>query len=352
VSASATLTGVQIVPSTAQILTSTLGKQYQFTLAGTFSDGSTGFLTGSATWSSTNQNVATVAAGLATSTGYGTTTITATVNGLTATASLTVSLPTLLSIVVTPSTPTIYQGTAIQLKATGTYADGSSVDVTSTVTWSSSDINIANVSATGLVQSFGLGTATITATHGSITGTASLTVVPPFAWTATGSNGASATVSSGATANFALALAPDKNFTGLVAFACTNLTPNSVCTVAPPSANVTTGSPVSVAVTIKTGQLVSAQTYKVPLIREIAFAVLPALLLLLLPSTGYRRVRRFGSAALLLTVLYCCVSCGGGSGNTGTSGGSSTPSGSYTVVVTASSAGDAPQRINLTIIVQ
>ena len=74
------------------------------------------FSTGSATWTSSNPSVATVAAGLATSTGYGTTTITATVDGVSATASLTVGTPALASISVTPQTVSIYQGTAIQLQ--------------------------------------------------------------------------------------------------------------------------------------------------------------------------------------------------------------------------------------------
>lgn len=96
-SSTATVTGVEITQATAQITTSSLGKQYQFTLKATYSDGSTGFLTRSASWSSSDQTVATVAAGLATSTGYGTTTITASIDGLSATASLTVTIPTLSS---------------------------------------------------------------------------------------------------------------------------------------------------------------------------------------------------------------------------------------------------------------
>jgi hypothetical protein len=114
--------------------------------------------------------------------GYGTTTITATVGGQLTTASLTVAEPPLSSITVAPSTVTVYQGTAIQLTATGQYADGSSVDVTNTVTWNSSNTSAATVSAGGLVQSVGLGTATISATMQSITGASLLTVVPPFAW--------------------------------------------------------------------------------------------------------------------------------------------------------------------------
>ena len=114
--------------------------------------------------------------------GYGTTTITATVGGQLTTASLTVAEPPLSSITVAPSTVTVYQGTAIQLTATGQYADGSSVDETNTVTWNSSNTSAATVSAGGLVQSVGLGTATISATMQSITGASLLTVVPPFAW--------------------------------------------------------------------------------------------------------------------------------------------------------------------------
>ena len=176
ISSTATLTGLQIVPATAQIATSTVGKQYQFTLKGTFSDGSTGFLTGSASWTSSNQTVATVAAGLATSTGYGTTTITATVNGVSTTATLTVTAPALTSINVTPQSTTIYDGTALQLKATGLYADGSSVDITNSVTWTSANTTIATVSATGLVQSLAIGNVTISAAD-TVTSSASVSVV-------------------------------------------------------------------------------------------------------------------------------------------------------------------------------
>jgi 6-phosphogluconolactonase (cycloisomerase 2 family) len=274
ISSTATLTGLQIVPATAQIATSTLGKQYQFTLKGTFSDGSTGFLTGSATWSSSDTGVATIAAGLTTSTGYGTTMITATVNGVSATATLTVTTPTLTSITVTPQSTTIYKGTAIQLKASGLYADGSSVDLTNSVTWTSSDTTIATVSAKGLVQSLALGNATISAAD-TVTGTASLNIVTAFTWGATGSNGTSASVSSGGSANFGLSLAPDHNFAGLVTFACSNLPPNATCSVNPPSATLANGSAANVNVTITTGQTLSGQIRRKPLELNLALLTLP-----------------------------------------------------------------------------
>ena len=75
------------------------------------------------------------------------------------------------------------------------YADGSSVDLTNAVTWTSSDTTIATVSAQDLVQSLALGNATISAAD-TVTGTASLNIVTAFTWGATGSNGTSASVSS------------------------------------------------------------------------------------------------------------------------------------------------------------
>lgn len=121
--------------------------------------------------------MATVAGGLATSTGYGATTITATVNGYSATTSLTVAEPPLTSIAVTPQPISVYQGTAIQLKAAGTYADGESGDVTGSVTWISSDNTIATVSAAGLVQTLLPGSVTITAKLQGISGTSLVTAV-------------------------------------------------------------------------------------------------------------------------------------------------------------------------------
>lgn len=58
-------------------------------------------------------------------------------------------------------------------------------------TWSSSAPTIASVSATGLVTGVGVGTATITATSGGRTGSATITVVPRVATVAVASSGGS-----------------------------------------------------------------------------------------------------------------------------------------------------------------
>jgi uncharacterized protein YjdB len=86
-------------------------------------------------------------------------------------------LPTLISIAVTPATATVAVGASTQLTATGTFVDGTTQDFTSLVNWSSSNAAAATVGyQTGLVSGLASGTPTITATLGSVTSTAQVTV--------------------------------------------------------------------------------------------------------------------------------------------------------------------------------
>lgn len=88
----------------------------------------------------------------------------------------------LVSIAVTPATPSIAAGATQQFTATGTRADGSTVDITATVTWASSDAAVAGFLTPdvdkGLATGIAAGTATITATdaESSISGTTDMTV--------------------------------------------------------------------------------------------------------------------------------------------------------------------------------
>jgi hypothetical protein len=79
--------------------------------------------------------------------------------------------PTLTAITVTPVTPSIVQGNTRQMTATGSYDGGSPAkDITGSVDWSTSDANIATVSSGGLVTGVKAGSATITASKGTISG--------------------------------------------------------------------------------------------------------------------------------------------------------------------------------------
>ena len=89
---------------------------------------------------------------------------------------LTVSNKTLSSISVTPQSQTLVAGTQQQYTATATYSDGSFADVTTSVTWASSNTGVATISTSGLATAVATGTTTISATLGTVNGTATLTV--------------------------------------------------------------------------------------------------------------------------------------------------------------------------------
>jgi len=88
------------------------------------------------------------------------------------------SPPGLTSISVTPVNPMISDGNQQQFKATGKFSDGSMQDLTASVTWSSSDKNVATISTGGLAATVGTGSSTIKAVSGSVPGSTLLTVTP------------------------------------------------------------------------------------------------------------------------------------------------------------------------------
>jgi len=104
-----------------------------------------------------------------------------------------VPAPVLVSIAINPSSPVVLPGGALQLTAIGNYSDGSTADLTSTVSWSSAQPTIATIGSTagtqGLTTGVATGTDVITATFGAFSATATLTV--DFALTGSLSTGRS-----------------------------------------------------------------------------------------------------------------------------------------------------------------
>src|SRR5207237_9612068 len=157
----------------------------QFTSTGTFTDSRAQDITRPVQWSSSNTGVATISnasgtQGLATSVTTGSTTITATSGTVNGSTTLTVTAATLTSITVTPANPSIAMGTTQQFKATGTFSDNSTQDLTTTAVWSSDNTGVATISNTagsqGLATPVAIGTANIAATSGAISGATQVTV--------------------------------------------------------------------------------------------------------------------------------------------------------------------------------
>src|SRR2546422_5414182 len=127
------------------------------------------------TWTSGTPTVATVSAtGLVTGVSGGTATVTATSEGKTGSAAITVAAP-VASVTVAPASASVAVSGTVQLAATTKDAVGN-VLTGRVVTWTSGTPTVATVSATGLVSGVSAGTATVTAASEGKTGSSAITV--------------------------------------------------------------------------------------------------------------------------------------------------------------------------------
>jgi uncharacterized protein YjdB len=163
----ATLLSISLSPANNAI---PCGAATQFSAVGTYTDSIPTYVTNSVTWSSSDTSVATISNdagsnGKVTFVASGTTTISATSGNIVGSTRLTV-IP-LVSISVSPANPTVAIGATQQFTATGTYSNGTSLDVTKLVSWSSSSTGIASISnasgSNGISTSLNNGTTTLTA---------------------------------------------------------------------------------------------------------------------------------------------------------------------------------------------
>jgi len=97
--------------------------------------------------------------------------------GKSGSASLMVTDAVLDLVVLSPANPVIVYPPWLQLTASGVYSDGSTQDLTASVTWTSAAPTTASISSSGLATSIDPGTSTITATLGTKSGNALLTVM-------------------------------------------------------------------------------------------------------------------------------------------------------------------------------
>jgi hypothetical protein len=184
VSATASLTveaftAIAIKPASGTVAP---GTAIALAATGTLTDGTTQNLTNSVLWTSSNASLATMSNvsgsfGQAEGISPGAVTITATFSGMVGVASLTVSDATLSSITIKPANPSIVLGAHQQFSATGMFSDGSTEPLTGQVSWTSTDIGVALINATGQISTTGTGTSTIGASLNEVSGTTLLTVI-------------------------------------------------------------------------------------------------------------------------------------------------------------------------------
>jgi len=179
---------ISVSPSAGNVSV-TIGQTAQFRAYGASQMGSgtptTAEITNSVQWSVVNPSIATItSSGIATAIAPGKTIVTASSDGLTASSDITVTSSSGSGagsgapyINITPGTATeTFLGETTQFIATGSLTGGVSQSLASQVQWSSSNIQVGTITATGLATAVGSGTTTITAQSGGTIATATMTV--------------------------------------------------------------------------------------------------------------------------------------------------------------------------------
>jgi hypothetical protein len=172
---------LEVSPKTASL---PVGMSQAYTVRGFDADKSNSIeLTTIAKWSVVDEDIADNSgerSGDFTAKKKGTTKVTATVNELTADATLEVIAPAVLSIDVLPRDSMLTVGGKQQLIAVANYSNDSSKDVTSEATWSSANGSIVGVNddlAKGMITGLKIGSTEVSVELGQIGGSATVSVV-------------------------------------------------------------------------------------------------------------------------------------------------------------------------------
>ncbi|MDO2949138.1 Ig-like domain-containing protein [Aeromonas simiae] len=177
----ATLSHLAITPASLSL---PKGLKQPLQARATYSDNSVIDVTEQASWSSSNANIVRIdAPGVIRGQTTGKAAITATFDGQSAQAEITVTPATLshltMAIEETPTeTISLPAGVTQALEVWATYSDGSDIDVTTQAVWQSSHPGIVQIDAPGVVRGQAMGNAMVTATFGGLSAQAEITVTP------------------------------------------------------------------------------------------------------------------------------------------------------------------------------
>lgn len=178
----ATLVSLGLTPAANSLA---IGATAQLTALASYSDGSVVDVTDASTYVSASTAQVTVAAtGVITGVAPGTSVITASFGGRSATAGATTLsgavLPgvTISRLVVTPANGTVFVNGGMPFIATAFYSNNTNAIVTTAVSWTSSSTAIATVLPNGMATGVSAGNVVLTAALDGASGTANLTVLP------------------------------------------------------------------------------------------------------------------------------------------------------------------------------
>jgi trimeric autotransporter adhesin len=181
---SGSLTSILITPANSRL---SVGLNRQYMATGVYSNGTSENLTSLVTWTSSDNTIALPNASMQSNSGSvaglraGTVQISASLASVSAEVTLTLTNSTLSSVSVTPVLSSVAVGLNRKFTATGIYSDGSIENISHRVVWASSNTQTATMNASGELSSGvatgqAVGSVQVTATFGSVSGVATLTV--------------------------------------------------------------------------------------------------------------------------------------------------------------------------------
>ncbi|TGK33751.1 hypothetical protein EHQ12_17150 [Leptospira gomenensis] len=291
----ATLNSIDITPALPNIA---VGRNIGLTAMGTYSDGSVSDLTTSVAWTSDDTSIASVdntigRQGLTSGISQGIVPIRASLGGVNGSISLNVTAAVLDSIQVTLETTTIAKGTSTRAEARGIFSDGSNLNLSDQVLWSSSSDSVVQIGVLDsgpnrmiLLNSPSnghVGVARITASLSSVSGFADLTVTSPTL-VSLQVDPSHRSVSNGLSQNFtATGIYTDgssQNLTTQVVWASSNTSVAAIDNASGNQGKVTTLQPGAVNITASFGTVVSDPsilTVTAAALTEISIAPTPSL---------------------------------------------------------------------------
>ncbi|MCY4044721.1 MAG: Ig-like domain-containing protein [Cellvibrionales bacterium] len=157
-----------------------VGLARQLTATGEFNDGTSKDVSHDCDWLSNESSIASVnSQGMVTGESLGETQITASFNGLSATAMVSVKDANIMNITIDPDNFSLTKGYSQQLEAFASFNNNTSANITQSATWQSSDPSKASVDALGLVMGLAEGQVTISASQSGQTGQSMVTIKNP-----------------------------------------------------------------------------------------------------------------------------------------------------------------------------
>jgi len=184
----AALESVRLEPRTLEL---PVGIEQQFQLWGLYSDQTERVITGSFTLTVDDDTVAGIKSSyVVEGRSLGETTLTGTFGGFSSESEVSITAAVPVSLKIIPAETPMEPGMSRTFYAGALLSDGKLVDVSSSVNWSSQDLNIVTVDSSGLVEAVGVGSTNLVATLGELTADLELEVVAELdsPWTTTGGN--------------------------------------------------------------------------------------------------------------------------------------------------------------------